>query len=80
MDARGKVPLSRGVYWSDDRIFGARANFRLSEPSGLSVVNVRESDEGLYRCRVDFKTSPTRNTLIKLTVIGEIILQFQWNI
>ncbi|XP_047738167.1 nephrin-like [Hyalella azteca] len=47
-----------------------RATFDLHRGrSGLKFRTVWSTDEGLYRCRVDFKVSPTRNSWIHLSVI-----------
>lgn len=86
-DAR-KHPLSEGRHWYDPQILGARAHFQLgggssgngggSNISRLSVADIRSGDHGVYRCRVDFKLSPTRNARVNLTVISEsfILLVF----
>ncbi|XP_071513724.1 protein turtle-like isoform X2 [Panulirus ornatus] len=66
IDAR-TGPLGRGVHWS---VLGTRAHFALaSSPQGLVVNDVAATDEGLYRCRVDFRSSPTRNIRVELHVI-----------
>lgn len=60
------------THWQEEQYFkNNRAYFQTTtEPAVLNIYVIREQDEGEYRCRVDFTTSPTRNTRIHLTVIG----------
>lgn len=75
-DVRGR-PLSKAVQWADPHLLGPRAYFvTVSKPASLTMDSVRLEDAGIYRCRVDFKTSPTRNFAINLTVIGKFLLLF----
>ncbi len=76
-----------GRRWSDEvGGFGGRAYFRVSpgspavssssysSPSALTVKRIAREEAGIYRCRVDFKTAPTRNSHLNLTVIGKRLL------
>ncbi|MPC92683.1 hypothetical protein E2C01_087787 [Portunus trituberculatus] len=57
------------MHWS---ALGERAHFNLtSTPTGLHIIRVEPQDHGEYRCRVDFRRSPTRNLQVKLLVVGK---------
>ncbi|KAK5647875.1 hypothetical protein RI129_002767 [Pyrocoelia pectoralis] len=67
-DSRGKK-LEQGKHWSIESL-SDRAGFKFQDDvAKLSISNVKESDEGSYQCRVDFRRSPTRNVLVNVTVI-----------
>lgn len=63
---------SQANSWSSPHHFDSRAFFRTSStPAELVIDKLRENDEGVYRCRVDFRNSPTRNQKVNLTIIGK---------
>ncbi|XP_068246902.1 neural cell adhesion molecule 2-like isoform X3 [Palaemon carinicauda] len=63
-------PINRAPHWTDETTLGTRAYFDMaSEPPGLVLQSVKKSDDNEYRCRVDFRSSPTRNVRIELDVI-----------
>ncbi|XP_073967206.1 protein turtle-like [Choristoneura fumiferana] len=64
-DGRVKGPTA---HWADDSL-GGRAAWIPSSPSALRLNKVLATDRAQYRCRVDFKVSPTRNHKIALDVI-----------
>ncbi|XP_063539187.1 synaptogenesis protein syg-2-like isoform X4 [Cydia strobilella] len=61
------------VHWAVAGEFGARTHFVLNESdtssAHLAVEKVAHRDEGVYRCRIDYVDSPTRNYRVNLTVI-----------
>jgi hypothetical protein len=72
-DVRGNG-VEIGRHWNDGVNLGARARFEsngIPEPV-LWIEDLREEDRGIYRCRVDFRQAPTRNTRINLEVIGKV--------
>ncbi|CAG9563436.1 unnamed protein product [Danaus chrysippus] len=64
-DGRVKGP---SAHWTDATLVG-RAKWHLSPQSVLHIRNIVPTDRALYRCRVDFKVSPTRNYKYMLQVI-----------
>ncbi|XP_063921437.1 contactin-1 [Zophobas morio] len=68
-DVRGRQ-FSQAKYWSSPNVFSERAYFRpTTSPATLEIASIQLLDEGIYRCRVDFKNSPTRNSKVNFTVI-----------
>lgn len=77
-DARSRQ-FGKAKLWSATHFWGHRASFRASPPAQLTLQDLRQSDEGVYRCRVDFRNSPTKNLKVNLTVIGKYIdFAFNW--
>ncbi|XP_037038777.1 hemicentin-1 isoform X2 [Bradysia coprophila] len=68
-DVRGK-PLAQARHWSAPETFGSRAKFNTaSEPATLDLEDIKRHDQGVYRCRVDFRTSQTQSFRYNLTII-----------
>ena len=71
-DARATDLLSP-KHWSEQepRGFGSRARLVIHpHPAQLVIEAVEAGDAGQYRCRVDFKSSQTRNSLVTLSIIS----------
>ncbi|XP_008211195.1 hemicentin-2 isoform X1 [Nasonia vitripennis] len=68
-DVRGRA-FNTALNFSDKNALGPRAYFNTRlQPAALSLEAVQLTDAGIYRCRVDFKKSPTRNFQVNLSVI-----------
>lgn len=67
-DARNRQ-FGKAKLWSASHFWGDRATFKASQPAQLTIRDLRETDQGVYRCRVDFRNSPTRNLKVNFTVI-----------
>lgn len=70
LDARGRS-LQQAVHWADQDVFSSKPHFYYdTHPPALRVRSIEQKDAGIYRCRVDFQHSPTRNWRIHLSVSG----------
>ncbi len=71
-DLRNKHPSQGAKPWSSPTVFKNRATFLpKTQPAFLIIDSITPEDETVYRCRVDFQNSPTRNSKVNLTVIGK---------
>ncbi|KAJ2953173.1 hypothetical protein O0L34_g746 [Tuta absoluta] len=64
-DARG------GIQWSSPHFNSSgRLTADLSQqPTAITISSLKEDDQALFHCRVDFALSPTRNLPVNLTVV-----------
>ena len=69
VDLRAR-PLEQAKHWKNERL-AARAQFDTSAASTAAFMlsNVTEDDDGIYRCRVDFRHTPTRHVRYQLNVV-----------
>jgi len=74
VDLRAR-PLEEAKHWADDRITN-RAQFVTHGIASLMLANVSAADSAFYRCRVDFRHSPTRHFRYKLNVVSKCICIF----
>lgn len=73
-DVRGKH-LTEARHWSAPEVFGPRAHFSVAAPTAALVVrDVKRRDEGVYRCRVDFRNTQTTSFRYNLTVVGKYFI------
>ena len=77
VDARDR-DFSIAHRWSDEKVFSNRAYFlQDKQPAELGIDHIRESDQAVYRCRVDFKLGQTRNSRVNLTVSGKLFFKIK---
>lgn len=64
-DARTLTEWSSETFNETGRVSVTRDH----QPTAVTVTSLREDDEALYHCRVDFLLTQTRNVGVNLTVI-----------
>lgn len=84
-DARKKSSPTHASRYSSDEVFGRRATMVVPPGGGVTGPNpapseaatarliieaIQPGDDGLFKCRTDFKRSPTRNSRIELAILG----------
>lgn len=73
LDARGGV-LNKSVHSALVNDLGKKSFFLVGDGhhrARLKIANVTFNDQGVFRCRVDFANSPTRNFRVNLTLVEQ---------
>nr|XP_027225660.1 hemicentin-2-like [Penaeus vannamei] len=71
-DARSGV-YSRPTEWADQELLGSRAHFSVTTtPAALVLNQTKREDEGVYRCRVDYKLLTTTHARVNLSVVEPV--------
>ncbi|CAG5107617.1 Protein of unknown function [Cotesia congregata] len=72
VDARTKG-MNDAIHWAASDDLGNRTHFFSgnSHRARLKVKTVKFEDQGIFRCRVDFSNSPTRNFRVNLTLVEQ---------
>ncbi|XP_078033880.1 motor axon guidance molcule sidestep [Augochlora pura] len=70
LDARSGN-ISSAVHWAVSDDLGKRTYFQIGDGqrAKLKITKVSYKDQGIFRCRVDFIDSPTRNFRVNLTLV-----------
>ncbi|XP_058811961.1 uncharacterized protein LOC131676713 isoform X3 [Topomyia yanbarensis] len=72
LDSRSGVPISAAQHSTIASDLGQRLFFSVGsapKDARLQIRNIKQSDGGVYRCRVDYFNSPTRNYRVNLTLV-----------
>lgn len=72
LDARNGS-LINAIHWAVSDDLGKRTYFQVGDGhrAKLKVTKVTLKDQGVFRCRVDFVDSPTRNFRVNLTLVEQ---------
>ncbi|KAA0186224.1 hypothetical protein HAZT_HAZT011441 [Hyalella azteca] len=67
------TPLPHAHHWQDSSLLNSGAHFNTAKEGPALVLRaVRRTDQGLYRCRVDFRRSRSRNFRMKLDIVDKL--------
>lgn len=73
LDSRNGGSLKAATHSALAGVRGERVFFAVADnpkDAKLRIKSVEEADGGIYRCRVDYFNSPTRNYRVNLTLVG----------
>ncbi|KAK4293268.1 hypothetical protein Pmani_034016, partial [Petrolisthes manimaculis] len=62
--------FTMGHRWKNNKVLGSRAYFiSTSSPPVLTLQPVHAYDQGMFTCRVDYRSSPSTTVFVNLTVV-----------